>query len=216
MPSTFFGLNIAYTGLTAANAGLNTTGNNISNVNTEGYSRQVVTQQANNALRTYTTYGCAGSGVDTIGIERQRDAFYDFKYWNNNAQLGEFEELKYYMKQIEDYFKDDTTIKGFSTVFEEMYAALEELKKNAGDSTTKEQFIGYAGNLTYYFNTMAANLERMQDDVNLELKNQIEQINSYASEIASLNKQINVIEINGGRANELRDRRDLILSLIHI
>ncbi len=92
-----------------------------------------------------------------------------------------------------------------------MYAALEELKKNAGDSTTKEQFIGYAGNLTYYFNTMAANLERMQDDVNLELKNQIEQINSYASEIASLNKQINVIEINGGRANELRDRRDLII-----
>ena len=80
MPSTFFGLNIAYTGLTAANAGLNTTGNNISNVNTEGYSRQLVTQQANNALRTYTTYGCAGSGVDTIGIERQRDAFYDFKY----------------------------------------------------------------------------------------------------------------------------------------
>ena len=211
MPSTFFGLNIAYTGLTAANAGLNTTGNNISNVNTEGYSRQLVTQQANNALRTYTTYGCAGSGVDTIGIERQRDAFYDFKYWNNNAQLGEFEELKYYMKQIEDYFKDDTTMKGFTTIFGEMYDALAELKKDSGGSTAKEQFIGYAGNLTYYFNTMAANLERMQDDVNLELKNQVEQINSYASEIASLNKQINVIEINGGRANELRDRRDLII-----
>lgn len=211
MPSTFFGLNIAYTGLTAANAGLNTTGNNISNVNTEGYSRQLVTQQANNALRTYTTYGCAGSGVDTIGIERQRDAFYDFKYWNNNAQLGEFEELKYYMKQIEDYFKNDTTMKGFTTIFGEMYDALAELKKDSGGSTAKEQFIGYAGNLTYYFNTMAANLERMQDDVNLELKNQVEQINFYASEIASLNKQINVIEINGGRANELRDRRDLII-----
>ena len=211
MPSTFFGLNIAYTGLTAANAGLNTTGNNISNVNTEGYSRQLVTQQANNALRTYTTYGCAASGVDTIGIERQRDAFYDFKYWNNNAQLGEFEELRYYMKQIEDYFKDDTTMKGFTTIFGEMYDALAELKKDSGGSTAKEQFIGYAGNLTYYFNTMAANLERMQDDVNLELKNQVEQINSYASEIASLNKQINVIEINGGRANELRDRRDLII-----
>ena len=139
MPSTFFGLNIAYTGLTAANAGLNTTGNNISNVNTEGYSRQLVTQQANNALRTYTTYGCAGSGVDTIGIERQRDAFYDFKYWNNNAQLGEFEELKYYMKQIEDYFKDDTTMKGFTTIFGEMYDALAELKKDSGGSTAKDQ-----------------------------------------------------------------------------
>ena len=49
MPSTFLGLNTAYTGLTAANAGLNTTGNNIANVNTEGYSRQLVTQQAYNA-----------------------------------------------------------------------------------------------------------------------------------------------------------------------
>lgn len=211
MSSTFLGLNTAYTGLTAANAGLNTTGNNISNVNTEGYSRQLVTQQAHNAIRTYTTYGCIGSGVNTIAIERQRDAFYDFKYWNNNAQLGEYEELKYYMKHIEDYFKDDTTVEGFSAIFEKMYTTIAELEKNAGDATTKEQFIGFAGNLTYYFNTMASNLERMQLDVNLEIKNEIEQINSYAREIASLNKQINVIELTGTTANELRDRRDLII-----
>lgn len=211
MPSTFFGLNIAYTGLTAANAGLNTTANNISNVNTEGYSRQTVTQQASNAIRTYTTYGCAGSGVDTTAIERQRDAFYDFKYWNNNAQLGEYDELKYYMQQIEDYFKDDSTVDGFSAIFEKMYTTIEELKKNSGDATTKEQFIGYAGNLAYYFNTMASNLERMQTDVNLEIKNKIGQINSYATEIASLNKQINVIELTGATANELRDQRDLII-----
>lgn len=211
MTSTFLGLNTAYTGLTAANAGLNTTGNNIANVNTEGYSRQLVTQQAHNAIRTYTTYGCIGSGVNTIAIERQRDAFYDFKYWNNNAQLGEYEELKYYMKHIEDYFKDDTTVEGFSAIFEKMYTTIAELEKNSGDATTKEQFIGFAGNLTYYFNTMAANLERMQQDVNLEIKNKIEQINSYAREIASLDKQINVIELTGTRANELRDRRDLII-----
>lgn len=211
MPSTFLGLNTAYTGLTAANAGLNTTGNNIANVNTEGYSRQLVTQQAYNAIRTYTTYGCMGSGVNTIAIERQRDAFYDFKYWNNNAQLGEYEELKYYMKHIEDYFKDDTTVEGFAAIFEKMYTTIAELEKNSGDATTKEQFIGFAGNLTYYFNTMAANLERMQQDVNLEIKNKIEQINSYAREIASLDKQINVIELTGTRANELRDRRDLII-----
>lgn len=211
MPSTFFGLNTAYTGLTAANAGLNTTANNISNVNTDGYSRQKVTQRASNAIRTYTTYGCAGSGVDTTAIERQRDAFYDFKYWNNNAQLGEYEELQYYVKQIEDYFKDDSTVDGFATIFEKMYTTIEELKRNSGDSTTKEQFIGYAENLTYYFNTMASNLERLQIDANLEIKNKIGQINSYATEIASLNKQINVIELTGAYANELRDQRDLII-----
>ena len=59
MPSQFFGLNIAYTGLLASNAALNTTSNNIANVQTEGYSRQQVTTQAANALRVFQTYGCA-------------------------------------------------------------------------------------------------------------------------------------------------------------
>ncbi|NTV79394.1 MAG: flagellar hook-associated protein FlgK, partial [Clostridiales bacterium] len=89
MSSTFFGLNIAYTGLLASNAGLNTTANNISNAETEGYSRQTVVQQAANALRTFTTYGCAGAGVETIAIERIRDEFYDEKYWNNQTNVGE-------------------------------------------------------------------------------------------------------------------------------
>ena len=68
MPSQFFGLQIAYSGLKASNASLNTTANNIANAQTVGYSRQLVSQQASNALRTFATYGCAGAGVDTIAI----------------------------------------------------------------------------------------------------------------------------------------------------
>lgn len=211
MASTFFGLNIAYTGLTAANAALNTTANNISNTNTEGYSRQLVSQQAANSLRTYTTYGCSGAGVETTSIERQRDAFYDFKYWNNNASKGEYSELKYYMKQIEDSFKDDSTVEGFSTIFQKMYTMIQELDKNSGDPVTKTQFLGFAGNLTYYFNNMAGKLGTLQSDCNQELKNVVSQINSYAEEIASLNQQINVIELSGSMANELRDQRDLLI-----
>ena len=211
MASTFFGLNIAYTGLTAANAALNTTANNISNTNTEGYSRQLVSQQAANSLRTYTTYGCSGAGVETTSIERQRDAFYDFKYWNNNASKGEYSELEYYMKQIEDSFKDDSTVEGFSTIFQKMYTMIQELDKNSGDPVTKTQFLGFAGNLTYYFNNMAGKLGTLQSDCNQELKNVVSQINSYAEEIASLNQQINVIELSGSMANELRDQRDLLI-----
>lgn len=211
MASTFFGLNIAYTGLTASNAALNTTANNIANVETDGYSRQTVTQQASNAIRSYTTYGCIGSGVDTLSIDRNRDAFYDFKFWNNNNKVGEYEEKHYYMKQVEDLFSDDKTIKGFTSIFNEMYNALDELQKNSGDMTTKQQFIGYANNLAYYFNTVAENLENIQLDANAEIKNKVDEINSYAQEIASLDEQINVIELTGTKANELRDRRDLII-----
>lgn len=211
MASTFFGLNIAYTGLTAANAALNTTGNNIANVETEGYSRQTVTQKASDAVRTYTTYGCAGAGVDTVSIDRNRDAFYDFKYWNNNNKVGEYEEKQYYMQQIEDLFSDDKTIEGFTTIFNDMYAALAEVQKNAGDATTKSQFIGFANNLAYYFNTVSENLKNMQLDINAEIKNKVDEINSYAREIASLNQQINVIELTGTTANELRDQRDVLI-----
>ncbi|MFG6357511.1 MAG: flagellar basal body protein [Acetatifactor sp.] len=100
MPSQFFGLNIAYTGLLASNAALNTTANNIANVQTEGFSRQRVVQQASRAIRVFQTYGCAGAGVDTLAIERVRDEFYDTKYWNNNANEGEYEINQNYMQQI--------------------------------------------------------------------------------------------------------------------
>ena len=97
MASQFFGLNIAYTGLLASNAALNTTSNNIANVQTEGYSRQQVNQQAANALRMFQTYGCAGAGVETLSLERVRDEFYDVKFWNNNAKVGEYDMQVYYM-----------------------------------------------------------------------------------------------------------------------
>ena len=75
MPSQFFGLNIAASGLRAANAALFATGNNIANATTDGYSRQKVEQAASDALRVFTKYGCAGAGVDTLSIERVRDLF---------------------------------------------------------------------------------------------------------------------------------------------
>lgn len=211
MPSQFFGLNIAYTGLLASNAALNTTSNNIANVQTDGYSRQQVVQQAANAIRVFQTYGCAGAGVETLAIERVRDEFYDTKFWNNNAKLGEYEFKQYYMKQIENYFTDDTTTPGFKTIFDQMTNGLQEVLKQAGSVTAKAQFISFAQSLTEYFNNLSGNMKNLQKDVNQEIKLKVDEMNSLASEIASLNKQINIIEMGGGTANELRDRRSLLV-----
>ena len=212
MPSQFFGLNIAYTGLLASNAAMNTTSNNIANVQTEGYSRQQVTQQAANALRVFQTYGCAGAGVETLAIERVRDEFYDGRYWDNNALLGEYDMKQYYMQQLETYFDDDGKSTGFKTNFDQlMITGLQALLKDPNSATAKSQFVGYAGALTEYFNGMAGNLEKVQNDINQEIKLKVDQINSLAGEIASLNKQINTIELAGTKANELRDRRTLLI-----
>ena len=211
MPSQFFGLNIAYTGLLASNAALNTTANNIANTETAGYSRQQVISEAANALRTFTTYGCAGAGVDVLAIERIRDDFYDNKYWATNTNAGQYDMKQYYMRQIEDYFADNESTQGFGTIFNNMMNALAEVKKQSGTISTKAQFVGFADNLTEYFNGMANNLEQVQKDINSEIKVKVDEINSIASELATLNKQINVIEMGGGMANELRDKRTLLL-----
>ena len=72
--------------------------------------------------------------------------------------------------QIEDYFNDDSTIEGFKTIFDKMMTGLDEVAKQAGSGSTKAQFIGYASNLTQYFNSMSANLSQVQKDVNQEIK----------------------------------------------
>lgn len=210
MPSQFFGLTIAGSGLRAANAALNTTANNIANEQTKGYSRQEVTQQASDALRTFTTYGCAGAGVDTIAIERVRDSFYDVKYWENNSKYGNYSMKQYYMKTIEDYFDDDGTT-GFKTVFDKMSSALQSVTTNASSTTSKAEFISSAKSLTDYFNNMYGNLQKLQKDINLEIKQNVDQINSIAEKISTLNKQINVIEMSGAKANELRDQREVLV-----
>lgn len=210
MPSQFFGLYIAGSGLRASNAALNTTANNISNAQTTGYSRQQVTQQANQALRVFATYGCAGAGVDTIAIERVRDDFYDRKYWDNQSKYGEYTVKQYYMKTLEDYMNDDST-SGFRSIFNQFSAALQSVTTNSSSDSSKAQFIASAKALTDYFNNMYGNLQELQKDINLEIKQSVDQINSISEKLATLNKQINVVELSGVRANELRDQRDLLI-----
>ena len=209
--SQFFGLNIGYTGLQAANAALNVTGNNISNVETKGYTRQEATQVAADALRTNTSYGMAGAGVDTKSIDQIRNEYYDLKYWQNNANKGIYDVKQQYYRQIEDYFTDTDDVQGFNKVFSDMFDSLDEVYKSSGDDTKKAAFMSQCKSLTEYFNNMYTSLQRLQIDVNNEIQNKVNQINSIASEIATLNKQINTIEVNHVRANELRDKRNLLV-----
>ena len=210
MVSQFFGLNIAASGLRAANAALNTTANNVSNASTDGYSRQAVEQQASNALRVFTTYGCAGAGVDTIAIERIRDSFYDVKFRNNEALLGNVAQKNYYNGMIEQYLDDDG-ITGFSTLFTKMQASLQSVMTAAGTTETKSTYVSNVKSITEYFNNVYTSLQNLQSDVNAEIKLCADRITAIGTEIASINKQINTIEMTGTTANDLRDKRDVLL-----
>lgn len=210
MPSTFFGLDIGKTGIFAANAGLTTSANNISNENTKGYSRQVLSQQARSALRVYTKYGMVGTGVDVIGIDRMRDIYYDSKYRSNNAKLGEQMTKYTYDVQMEDYF-NETSVEGFTKLYENIFASLQELNGSPESITIRTEFLNYAQSLGEYMNDIQTKLTAFQSEVNLEVSNAVSKINLYAEQIGTLTKQINAVELSQGVANELRDKRDLLV-----
>lgn len=211
MASTFFGLTIASSALSAFQASVNTTANNISNVKTVGYSRQQAILQAADALKVSQRYGTAGTGVNVTAIRQVRDLYYDVKYWDSNSSLGLYDTRLYYSQQIEDYLIDDDTMKGFTKILDEMFNALDTLKTAAGDKDKRQQFISKSQNLVSYFKGISNGLSKIQDACNQEISTQVETINSIGKKISSLNKQINIIELQGGYANELRDQRAVLV-----
>lgn len=210
MPSTFFGLSIATSGLYASQASMNTTAHNVSNANTDGYTRQKTNLKANPAISTNTSYGMIGNGVNTVSITQMRDNYYDVKYRSSNAIYGNYSTRNYYLLSIENCISE-VNAEGITTSFNTFNTALAELLKDAGDDTKRTQAVSLAKGFTEVVNAMATTLEKLQSDCNEEIKTSVEQINALSQQIASLNKQINTIELSGQNANDLRDSRNLLL-----
>ncbi len=210
MGSSFFGLHIGQTGLYAYQAALDTTAHNISNSETNGYTRQVMSQKAGKALRMNSTYGMAGTGVSVTGVTQLRDEYYDVKYRKNNTILGEYSNKAHYMTEIENYF-NEVSVEGFTTTFNSMHNSLQELANNSSSLTIRSQVINYGKSLSDYFNSLSENLKNIQDECNFEVKNMVDKINSTSQQIAALTKQINTLEVSGGTANDLRDQRALLV-----
>lgn len=210
MASTFFGLNIAYTGLQAAQTALNVAGHNISNIRTDGYTKQQAKITAADAIRTNGTYGTLGAGVTVVEIEQTRDIYYDTKYRNNESNGGQYSVKENYMSQIQDYL-NEFVLEGFTQEYKNFYSAVNQLTITPGDASSKNQLINNAKSFADYFNTLSENFRNIQADANKEVKDAVENINAYAKNIASINRQINQIEACYGNANDLRDKRNAMI-----
>ena len=206
MANTFFGLNIGTTGLYAAKSGLNITAHNVANIETEGYSRQVIKQSADTPISTNNRYGMLGSGVAVNEITQMRSQYYDEKFRSNNALLGMYESRSYFMNEVQSYL-NEIELEGFTTTFDSMYDSLQELAKDPANLTVRTQVSNYAMSMCEYFNSLSTSLDQVQTECNYEVKNQVSRINSLATQVATLTKQINTVEIGGQNANDLRDQR---------
>lgn len=204
-----FGLNTAVKGLLASQKSLYITSHNISNTSTEGYTRQVAEQRATNPYNI-PGVGLLGTGTEIYNIQRIRDTYVDYKYWNEKAPAGEWNVKTETLTEIEKLFGEPSK-SSFRQYLDDFYKSLEDLSKNPSDSSYREPVRENALALTKHINETAARLISLREDTKYSIEAKVKNINSIANQIASLNKQIYSIELGGYKANDLRDKRDLLV-----
>ena len=205
----FFGFNSAVKGLLASQRALYTTNHNINNANTKGYSRQQVEQRATDPFRM-PGIGFLGTGTEIYNVQRVRDAFVDFKYWNETAPLGEWEIKKNALTEIEKLMGEPSD-SSFRKYLDDFYASLEEMSKNPSDLSFREPVRENALAFTKHINETAERLMDMLKEVEYNIDMKVKQINSLAEQIGALNRQIYSQELDGKPANDLRDRREILV-----
>ena len=210
MRGSFFGMNVAMSGLFAAQRNMDTISHNVANVQTDGYSRQVIRQSASSPIRLYNHTGMVGTGTEVISIARVRDIYLDQKYWYQNTRKGEWNQKASLNDQILTRI-DETGADGYNKALNEFYAALSELSKDPADMSLRSVVKEEAISMTTYFNNLYNNLEKMQEELNFDVKTKVDLINSIGHRIESLNQQIYHVEVLGETANDLRDARDLLV-----
>lgn len=209
MASTFVGVSIADRGLSAAQISLATTTNNISNVDTTGYSRQIVNQVAVGPAAVYSR-STVGNGTTVTSVSRVNSFRLDQKYWGENSSLGYYETTSDYLTQIEEALDTSTLDTTFEETLDNFYTALNALSTDNSDAA-RETVLEYGQQICDYFNSSAESLTELREELNIEVKSTVDQINSYATQIAKLNQQITTAATSGASTNELEDARDLLI-----
>ncbi|MCM1495248.1 MAG: flagellar hook-associated protein FlgK [Bacteroides sp.] len=211
MPATFLGLNTARSGLDFYQASLNTTAHNISNAEVEGYSRQRVIGKASRAVRIHQSAGMQGTGVTITDVVQIRNPYYDVKYWNSNSLHGEYAAKYDYSYEIETYFNEMNSPTGYTSLLTNLQNSMKTLSDDPSSATTRVQYVNDFQSYTELFNELANDLQITQRSLNDEIVVRVEEINTIAKQLFSLNDQITNLELRAGNANDLRDQRMVLI-----
>lgn len=210
MKSSFFGFNVAVSGLYTAQRNLDVINNNISNVNTPGYSRQQAVQKASRPMSMFDGTGMVGTGAEVTTVKRVRDEYLDALYWSENITYGEWDTKRALLSEIETTFNEPSD-SGFTVIMDEFSSSLQELAKDPSSEAVRVLVKERGVTLAKYFNNMATRFEELQVDINDRIETTVERINSIGAQIQQLNRQIYTLELDGNTANSLRDERTLLI-----
>ena len=209
MASIFNALNIGYTGLNAAQVGINTTGHNISNAETEGYTRQRVITAA--ATPLYAESGNVGNGTEIMDIQRIFDNFVFDRYTAISADKEYSDYEKKTLEELSTYFPEIDGV-GIKADLAAYYDAWQTFADNPDNDAIKVNLAAQTETLSKHIIKTQDQVQSLQSQVNEELSVNINQVNELAEELAHLNITIDVAESGGEgySANDLRDKRNVL------
>lgn len=215
MRSTFMGLETSKRGLHTQQSALYTTGHNISNANTLGYSRQRVNMEATSGfpgvgLNAGTMPGFLGTGVQAGSITRIRDSFVDQQFRQESNKLGYWEAQSKAISQMEDVLNEPSHY-GLQKSLSEFWQSLQDLATNPNESGARAVAVRKGEAVADSFNYMHKSLTEIQTNLGTEIEHTTKDINSILKQIAAVNEQIKAVEPNGYIPNDLYDQRDLLL-----
>ena len=194
-------LSTGVSGLSAAQLALTTTSNNISNVYTPGYNREL----------TLLEDSRTGAGTEVTGIQRQFDYFTATQLNQANAQLKSLESYEVQINQIDDLLADREA--GLAPLMQNFFSALSDLAAAPSDPAARQGVIGTANTLSAQFRSMGDYFDDMQQGINTQIKSEITQINNTADLIAKLNSEIAIARAcTGAEPNSLLNRRDQLVA----
>jgi flagellar hook-associated protein 1 FlgK len=202
-------LSIGKTGLYAAQAGLATTGNNITNANVAGYSRQVAVQAT--AISMGGSNGFIGTGTQVAQVKRYSDDFLNAQVRTAQASSSGLDAYQAQVQQIDNLLADTTS--GLSPALQDFFSSVQNLTGDGAGVSSRGSFMTSADTLAARFQSMTGRLEEIRKGVNTQLTASVTTINTYAKQIAQLNDKIGQLTEAGGLnpPNDLLDKRDQLI-----
>lgn len=206
-------IGIGLSGLRAAQAGLTTTGQNIANVNTPGFSRQQVVQTA--SVAQFTGAGYLGTGTNVSSVRRVYSDYLTTALRNNTASSASADTYSTETSQVDGYLADSSS--SLSSASDTFFAAVQTVSTNPADSAARQTLLSTARTLAARFNDLSGRLQTQGADVNRQIDDSVSSVNTLAQQVAGLNKSI----LTDGRdatnnqiPNDLLDQRDALVQQI--
>ncbi len=197
-------LNIGLSGLNAAQWGINTTGQNISNQATAGYSveRPVFSETDGQ----YTSSGYLPSGVTTVTVQRQYSQYLSDQLNSANTTNSALSSYSSLVATLNNYVGSPTA--GIGSAISTYFTGLQGVANNAADTATRQTAISDGQTLANQIQSAGAQFDALRTQVNSQLQTSVTQVNALTSQIAQLNQQIAVASSGGQAPNQLLDSRD--------